>query len=260
VTKDGGCTVALRSQAFRPENGRVTVLAYLQGIEDFTDSNGDGQYSCTGYTGSTPYRPLVDTCPSGGEPHVDLADPFLDTGNHAIVSGQPATKHSLDATYEAPKGDLPFPFNRSSYSAAGDTKWGLNYIRRSIEVVFSGSQANLVRQVCTGEVCRDWTTADGDAAVIQGVAGASCTAQTLSFRLYDVKNNPLPAGTAVTGADATKISLSVILPEAVPSTNAIGGTIHHVTVKPDTACASGSFMLRVATPRGNVTGFNFRSN
>lgn len=260
VTKDGGCTVALRSQAFRPENGRVTVLAYLQGIEDFTDSNGDGQYSCTGYTGSTPYRPLVDTCPSGGEPHVDLADPFLDTGNHAIVSGQPATKHSLDGTYEAPKGDLPFPFNRSSYSAAGDTKWGLNYIRRSIEVVFSGSQANLVRQVCTGEVCRDWTTADGDAAVIQGVAGASCTAQTLSFRLYDVKNNPLPAGTAVTGADATKISLSVILPEAVPSTNAIGGTIHHVTVKPDTACASGSFMLRVATPRGNVTGFNFRSN
>lgn len=260
VTKDGGCTVALRSQAFRPENGRVTVLAYLQGIEDFTDSNGDGQYSCTGYTGSTPYRPLVDTCPSGGEPHVDLADPFLDTGNHAIVSGQPATRHSLDGSYEAPKGDLPFPFNRSSYSAAGDAKWGLNYIRRSIEVVFSGSQANLVRQVCTGEVCRDWTTADGDAAVIQGVAGASCTAQTLSFRLYDVKNNPLPAGTAVTGADATKISLSVILPEAVPSTNAIGGTIHHVTVKPDTACASGSFMLRVATPRGNVTGFNFRSN
>ncbi|CAN7605151.1 Ig-like domain-containing protein [Massilia sp. LjRoot122] len=260
VTKDGGCTVALRSQAFRPENGRVTVLAYLQGIEDFTDSNGDGQYSCTGYTGSTPYRPLVDVCPSGGEPHVDLADPFLDTGNHAIVSGQPATKHSLDGIYEAPKGDLPFPFNRSSYSAAGDAKWGLNYIRRSIEVVFSGSQANLARQVCTGEVCRDWTTADGDAAVIQGVAGANCTPQTLSFRLYDVKNNPMPAGTAVTGADATKLSLSVILPEAVPSTNAIGGTIHHVTVKPDSACASGSFMLRVATPRGNVTGYNFRSN
>ncbi len=260
TTQNGGCTVSLRSQAFRPDNGRVTVLAYLQGIEDFTDSNGDGQYSCTGYAGSTPYRPLVDACPSGGEPHVDLGDPFLDTGDHAIVSGQPEKKHSFDGSYEAAKGDLPFPFNRSSYVAAGDAKWGLNYIRRSLEVVFSGSQANLVRQVCTGDVCRDWTSADGEQSVIEGVAGASCTPQILSFRLYDVKNNPLPVGTTVAGADATKLSLSTILPEAVASTNAIGGTIHHVTVKPDTACASGSFMLRVATPKGNVTGFSFRSN
>jgi hypothetical protein len=260
VTKGGGCTVALRSQAFRPENGRVTVLAYLQGIEDFTDSNGDGQYSCTGYTGTAAYRPLIDTCPSGGEPFADQGDPFLDTGNHAVVSGQPAKKDGLDGSYEAPKGDLPFPFNRSSYSAAGDNKWGLNYIRRSIEIVFSGSQANLVRQVCSGATCRDWTIEDGDPTVIQGVAGANCSAQSLSFRLFDVKNNPMPAGTSVTGIDASKISLSTILPGVIASTNDIGGTIHHVTVKPDTACASGNFMVRVATPKGNVTGFAFKSN
>lgn len=260
VTTNGGCTVDLRTQNFRPVNGRVTVLAYLQGVEDFTDNNGDGQYTCTGYTGTTPYRPLVDTCPSGGEPFADQGDAFLDTGNHAVVAGQPAKKDSLDGSYEAGKGDLPFPYNRSSYSAAGDNKWGLNYIRRSLEITFSGSDARLVRQVCTGADCRDWTSADGDPAVIQGVAGTTCSEQRLSFRLHDDNNNPLPVGTTVGGGDATKLSMSEFMPGLVASTNAIGGTIHHVTVKPDTACAAGSVVVRVATPKGLVSAFTFKSN
>lgn len=260
VTANGGCTVNLRTQNFRPLNGRVTVMAYLQGIEDFTDSNGDGQYTCTGYTGTTPYRPLVDGCPSGGEPFADQGDAFLDTGNHAVVTGQPAKKDSLDGIYEAAKGDLPFPYNRSSYSAAGDNKWGLNYIRRSLELVFSGSDARLVRQVCTGPDCRDWTAADGDASVVQGVAGASCAERRLSFRLFDQNNNPLPADTSVTAGDVNKLSLSEFMPARVASTNAIGGTIHHVTVKPDTACAAGSVVVRVETPKGLVSAFTFRSN
>ncbi|SFD87840.1 Ig-like domain-containing protein [Massilia yuzhufengensis] len=256
VTKDGGCTVNLRSQAFRPLDGRVTVLAYVQGIENFVDENGDGQYTCRGYAGATPYRPLIDTCPAGnGEKFPDAAsgqlgdmgDPFLDAKLN-------------DGDYDANKGDLPFPYNRTAYSKAGDGKWGLNYIRTSLEIVFSGSDANLVRQVCTGNVCRDWTAADGDPSVILGVAGASCSAQELAVRLYDRNNNPLPEGTTVSTSDATEISTSVFLPDSVASTNAAGGTIHRVTVKPDTECARGSFMLRVATPKGKVTGFTFKSN
>jgi hypothetical protein len=158
------------------------------------------------------------------------------------------------------KDDKPFAFNRPFDAVNGSKTWGLNYIRRSIEIVFSDSVPNLVRQVCNGSVCRDWTTADGDANVIQGVAGPSCTAQVLSFRLFDKNNNPLPYNTAVTGADATKVSLSAVLPDKVASTNAWGGTIHHVTVKPDSACAPGAFMLRGETGKGNASGFNFRSN
>lgn len=261
TTTNGGCSVTLRSQEFRPVNGRVTVLSYLQGIEDFVDTNGDGQYTCAGYTGSTPYRPLVDACPAGtGEGFTDLGDAFLDTGNHAVIGGQPAVKHTIDNVYEAAKGDLPFPYNRSSYSSAGDNKWGLNYIRRSLELVFSGSDATLVRQVCDSSgACRDWTSTDGDPTVVVGVAGASCRAVPVSFRLHDRNNNPLPFGTLVGSSDTTKLSLSSIMPDSVPSTNAIGGTIHSVTVKPDTACAHGSFTLRVTTPRGKVTAFTFIS-
>lgn len=256
VTKDGGCTVSLRSQDFRPKNGRVTVLAYLQGIESFTDSNGDGQYSCTGFTG-TGYRPLVDTCPSGGEPFEDLADAYLDTGGNTPLAGQTGT---LDGAYnpEPGKEDRPFPFNRPFDAVNGNKAWGLNYIRRSAEIVFSGSDANMVRQVCSGSTCRDWTAADGDASFVAGVSGSTCSEQVVTVRLYDVNNNPLPAGTAVTTSDTTKLGLSSFLPDTVASTNAVGGTLHRVTVKPDLTCSPGSFMVRVATPKGKVTGFTFR--
>jgi hypothetical protein len=255
-TANGGCTVSLRSQNFRPANGRVTVLAYLQGIENFVDVNGDGQYSCSGYTGSTPYRPLVDTCPSGtGEPFPaketgqsgDLSDAFLDTD-------------LSDGAYNATKGDLPFPYNRSSYSSTPDGKWGLNYIRDSLEIVFSGSVATLVRQACSADgTCRDWLATDGDPLVINGVAGAGCSAQQLRFRLYDVNRNPMPYGTTVASSDATKLSTTSFVPGTVASYNTLGGTIHQATVRPDAECAAGSFILRVTTPRGNVTAYTFKS-
>ena len=257
VTRNGGCTVSLRSQEFRPKNGRVTVLAYLQGIESFTDTNGDGQYTCKNFPN---FRPLVDNCrKEDGEPFSDMPDAFLDTG---ADSPQPDMPGTLDGKYnpEPGKEDRPFPFNRAFDAVTPNGFWGLNYVRSAIEIVFSGSNANLVRQVCSGASCRDWTAADGDASVIQGVAGASCAPQILSFRLFDKNNNPMPSGTSVSAADATKISLSSVLPDKIASTNAWGGTIHHVTVKPDSGCASGSFMLQVATPKGNVTGFTFKSN
>ncbi len=265
TTKNGACTVSFRSQDFRPVNGRVTVLAYLQGLENFTDSNGDGQYSCTDYVDAngqvpTTYRPLVDVCRSGGEPFADLRDPFLDTGSHAVVSGMPAKKDSLDENYEPEKGDLPFPYGASSYRATGDGKWGINYIRREIEIVFSGSTAVLHRQVCSGGTCRDWTAADGDPRIIDGVAGAGCATRELRFRLTDRNNNPLPADTAIVLADTKNLVPSRLLPESVPSTNTIGGTLHTTIVGPEVNCASGSFSINVTTPKGHTTGFGFRSN
>lgn len=254
VSANGGCTVNLRSQNFRPADGRVTVLAYLQGIENFVDLNGDGQYSCSGYTGTTPYRPLVDACPAGtGEPFPaagsgqlgDMGDPFLDT--------------DMNGVYEPEKGDQPIPFNRISYSPAPDGKWGLNYIRAQTEIVFSGSDATLVRQYCDTSGCRDWLATDGDPSVIRGVAGAGCSPQQLRFRIYDLHNNPMPYGTAVSASDAVKLSTTSFLPGTVGSTTTRGGTYHEATVRPDDECSPGSFMVRIATPRGNVTAFTFKS-
>lgn len=250
TTTNGECSVDLRSQNFRPLNGRVTVMAFVQGVEDFTDMNGDGQYSCTNFVdanGAVPavYRPLVDTCLSGGEPFVDMGDPFLDAGE--------------DGVYEAAKGDLPIPYNSTVYRAAGNGKWGINYIRASTVITFSGSAPFMTRVVCSLNTCRDWTAADGQVDVIAGVAGASCAARTLSFRLHDRNNNPLPEDTAVAAGDLDKLSFGEFLPALVPTSNSIGGTIHTVTVKPDSTCAHGSVVVKVTTPLGTPKPFAFKS-
>ncbi len=254
TTSDGGCSVKLKSQNFRPANGRVTVLAYVQGIENFIDSNGDGQYSCTDFTsanGSTAYRPLVDVCNSGGEPFTDQGDPYLDTGDSTIYMGQPAKKHGLDGSYNPALGDQPFPYN-TTYSAAGNGKWGLNYISASAEFVFSGSVPTLVRVNAAGA---DWNpAADGSAAdVLAGVAGSGCGNKDVYFRLHDVNNNPLPKGTIVGTADVDKVSALTVSPNLVGSSTSIGGTFHSVTIKPDSGCASGIFSISVKSPKGDST-------
>ncbi|MEB0135471.1 Ig-like domain-containing protein [Actimicrobium sp. CCC2.4] len=260
----GLCSVSLFSQSFRPANGRVTVLAYAQGIEDFIDSNGDGQYSCSNFTSgdsTSPavFRPLIDTCISGGEPFTDLPDAFLDAGVLTKINGVTGTG-GLDGVYDAANGDLPVPYNKSTYSAAGDGRWGINYIRQSREFIFSGSHATLIRQFCTSTSCRDWNpTTDGSAAsVIAGLAGPGCSAQTLVFRLTDINNNPIPAESTLSAADANKISAGTFYPAIVPSTNEVGGTFHQVTIKPDTTCASGSVNIVATTPKliGSVFGFS----
>jgi len=253
---NGGCTVQLSSQEFRPLDGRVTVLSYSQGIENFVDANGDGQYTCGGWNSAALYRPLVDICP----PETGEKFPDPSTGMSGDM-GDPFLDANFDGVYDANNGDRPFPYNHASYSAVGDKKWGLNYIRRSFEVTFSGSVATLMRQVCpTNGVCRDWTAADGDSSVITGVSGAGCKVGRLNFRIYDRNGNPMPADTTVTSSNAVKLAPSAGAPTAVGSTSARGGTFHQVLVTPDTECSAGSFIVNITTPRGVVTQFPFSSN
>lgn len=259
-TTGGGCSVTLKSQNFRPTNGRVTVLAYVQGIENFIDSNGDGQYSCTNFTapdGSVPaiYRPLIDICVSGGEPFTDMGDPFLDAGFlGSVVNAQ--GPGSLDGSYDAPNGDLPFPYNRTAYSEAGNGKWGLNFIRATTEITFSDSVPQLVRQFCDSSGCRDWLQTDGLSHVI--APGADCkAAKQLMFRLVDVNNNPLPYETAVTAGDPANATVSAMSPNLVGSTSAIGGTIHNVTVTPSQECKAGSFSVIVESPRAQAAATKY---
>jgi hypothetical protein len=263
TTANGACSVQLRSQNFRPANGRVSILAFVQGIENFIDSNGDGQYSCTSWVGQTagvPYRPLVDIC-NAGEPFTDQGDPFLDAGVLGAVSGVPAKSDTLDGVYTPGNGDLPFPYGHTGFVAGGDGHWGINYISAQAEVTFSGSYANIIRQKCSAGVCRDWdATTDGPVDTIAGTAGGSCAIGTLVFRVVDVNNNPMPSNTSITVSDAVKLAPLTPAPSKVPSTSAVGGTFHSIGVTPDAACAKGYFSVVVTTPKGNGTSMRFFSN
>jgi hypothetical protein len=264
------CSVEFKSQEFRPTNGRVTVLAYAQGIEDFTSQKGTSQYYCVAPVdvagnpvSQTAYRPLVDICPknAGNDEFTDQADAFLDagtlivtTGNQHPIGNQPLPG-TLDGVYQFANGDLPIPYNHVDYSSVGDKKWGLNYIRRFQEFTFSGSEAILTLLDCSGTHCVDLPYS----SIIAGVAGTGCSSRPLNFRLTDVNNNPMPANTTVTSGDADKLSLSEISGAPIASTSHVGGTQHGVMVKADSTCAQGFVTIKVTTPRGIISSFVFSS-
>lgn len=254
VTVNGGCTVDLVSQNYRPADGRVTVLAFVQGIENFTDTNGDGQYSCPGFTGAPgTYRPLVDACPvGGGEPFEDMGDPFLDAN---YVRSNPAA-----GVYEPAQRDLPFPFNSTTYKPAGNNAWGLNYLRQSIELVFSGSFAR-VRQACVGATCVTGPYSPGATIAVPTAPAASCaTPRALSVLLADSNNNPLPFGTDIAVLGSSHATVTTPSPAKLASVSDVGGTLHMMTVTPDAACVPGEFTLQTKTPQGNITEFKFTVN
>jgi hypothetical protein len=175
-----------------------------------------------------------------------MGDPFLDT----VPDG---------GAYDALAGDRPFPYGHASYTAQGDGKWGLNYLRSSIELVFSGSYARIT-ELCRNGACVAAAYRDGATIAIPGAAGAGCAPQQIAVRLTDANNNPLPFETTVSVVSANKLSVAGVSPAAIPSTRSPGGTVHQFTVTPDAACAAGDFSLQTKTPTGKITEFKFTAN
>lgn len=249
TTLEGQCSVKLVSQPYRPADGRVTVLALAQGVEDFNDLNGDGQYTCPGKPDT--YRPLAEACDNPAQVEFDIAsqdmgDPFLDV----VRDGNP---------YNPAQGDKPFPFKGTTYRATGDGAWGANFLRSSIEIVFSGSYARMT-EVCNNGVCDNAVYSPGATLSVAGAAGAGCSPRQMSVRLMDDKNNPLPYDTAVSVVSANKLAVAAVSPATIPSTISPRGTVHLFTVTPDDACAAGDFTLQTKTPQGKITEFKFIAN
>ena len=249
TTLEGQCSVKLVSQPYRPADGRVTVLALAQGVEDFNDLNGDGQYTCPGKPDT--YRPLAEACDNPAQVEFDIAsqdmgDPFLDV----VRDGNP---------YNPAQGDKPFPFKGTTYRATGDGAWGANFLRSSIEIVFSGSYARMT-EVCNDGVCDNAVHSPGATLSVAGAAGAGCAPRQMSVRLMDDKNNPLPYDTAVSVVSPNKLAVAAVSPATIPSTISPRGTVHLFTVTPDDACAAGDFTLQTKTPQGKITEFKFIAN
>lgn len=249
TTVEGQCSVKLVSQDYRPGDRRVTVLALAQGVENFSDLNGDGQYTCPGKPDT--YRPLAQACDNPAQVEFnaardDMGDPFLD----AVRDGRP---------YNPVEGDKPFPFKGSSYNAAGDGVWGANFLRSSIEIVFSGSYARIT-DVCVNSVCDTGIYNGGATFTVAGAAGANCAPRQMAVRLMDDKSNPLPFDTAVSVVSANKVTVAGVSPATIPSTVQLGGTVHLFTVTPEANCAAGDFTLQTKTPQGKITEFKFIAN
>lgn len=218
------CTVDMATSNPQPADGRVTILAWAAGEEDFVN-------------GAAPTNNLYDE----GESFTDLGQPFLDKNFDGIFT--PGQDETVGTGY--PSG--AFNCGRAD-SVAGtcDGKWGENLVRATFEVTFSGSAAVVdlgTPTVANGQCRVPFRLKDAlgnpmpfnTALAIDGVKGGNADPAVMAS-----------AGT-IEGAGAK-----------VPNTVARGGT-NHVAVFNDCTTSTGlSFSIGVTTPRGNFTSFSYK--
>lgn len=214
-----GCTASLVSQAFRPSNGRVTVLAYAEGEEVFVDSNGNNKY---------------DT----GETFFDMGQPFLDSNENLLLDGAPSSEQKIGdpSIAGAGIGASACPSHQFQLANVANTcngAWGSTRVRGQGVVVFSTSFASAP------------------------VAFFGVSASGLSFVLADLNNNAMPFGTEVTAtiSGGKNCSVAEVIPAKVP--NGTNPTQHRVIITKGSAdgdtCSGAEVTVKATTPKGNAT-------
>ena len=255
ITVGGVCTTVLTSQALRPTNGRVTVLARATGEEAFTDLNGNGtvdgineMIDANGIPTDMP-EAFVDFNENGVR---DANEPFFDFNGNGIYDGPDARYNGILCTAGA---------------AICSTQKSID-VRGSAVVVFSTSSANIV--------INNGATITLPQCTLAGGAGAP---RTFSVSVVDLNGNAMPAGTTIAfSADNGTITsdTSVTVPNTTGCRTGFAGCPASaglpnfgnisVTMKSDATFAvgppalctdsngsSGSFTVKVTTPKGFIT-------
>ncbi len=212
------CSVQLASQNPRPTNGRVTVLAWAQGEENFTDAG-------------TPTNNVYDA----GEAFGDLGQPYLDKDENGVYDvGSDVTVGTSPGTQACPAGSASVP-------GTCDGQWGRALVRQSAVITFSGSTPFMVNT--------SGPTSSGGRCVfsftLQDVNGNPLPSQT-QLAVSNVKGGG--------ATDATFAGFSG-QGDKVPNTSQQGGTNHGAVFSGCTNASTLTFQLDVTTPKQRKTSF-----
>ena len=256
LTVGGVCTTVLTSQALRPINGRVTVLARAIGEEAFTDLNGngtvDGQSEMIDANGFSTDMPeaYVDFNENGVR---DANEPFFDFNGNGVYDGPDARYNGLLCTAGA---------------AVCSSQKSID-VRRSLPVIFSTSSAIIIINNFSGIALPPCTLAGGPGAP-----------RTFIVSVVDLNGNAMPAGTTInfSSSNGTITSdPSIIVPSTAGCRTGFAGCPPSVgtpnfgdiavTMRSDAtfapgpppACtntnSSGTFTVTVTTPGfGSISG------
>lgn len=193
-TVGGVCSVVLTSQALRPTNGRVTVLARATGEEAFTDKNGNG----TADAGE-----MIDA----NSASTDKEEAYVDYNeNGTRDANEPFFDFNSSGAYDAPDG----LYNGVLCTTPGT---GICAAQKSIDVrgsqviVFSSSTATI--------------SINGNAAIALTPCNAVTgnTPTTFNVAVVDENGNAMPAGTEINfSSDNGAIQATTANPYVVPDT------------------------------------------
>ena len=263
-TTNGQCSCQVVSQARRPLDNRVVILAYAVGLEDFDDKNGSNLYE------------------AGVDTFTDLGDAYVDADKNGRPDPNPAGGNNGDT-------DILIPYQKPSvFTAAGDGVRGTAHIRASTVVYFSqssslGSPTVVVPLAGLSQEDDLFSGATSQYFLkLRPVCpkGTPVPQATLPIVLDDGIGNPMAAGTTLDAVDvASNISSGGFIPSTVlaigarapsplidlpnvpkvltwtstsPNSNVTSG--HAVTISgvEDKCSGDASFALQVKSPTGGA--------
>jgi hypothetical protein len=250
----------------RPDDGRVTVLAYALGEKSFLDNNGDNIHT-------------------SGELFQDLGNPFLDRLYNGFYGSAPnqfivQTPTGVLECETSPEPLLARGVSTPTQPNTCNQAWGRAYVRRAIETVFSTSTArplwgislpagaaastcpaplSLIRENSTAAPAYDINGVPQRrnyyAFGSTGVYDASRTG-IVSFIVADanpVAFNPMAAGTVITVAGTQGMTVSVAGGSPVPSSGAPTSAAVNYSFADGTN--SGTMTVSFRSPSGLTTAY-----
>ena len=216
------CTVKLRSQGTRPVNGRVSILAYVVGEEDFVDANGNNIYDI-------------------GESFTDLGRAYRDDNSNTVVPGsfRGLPISITNGQYDAGEFQQPRAGTAAcvpGVGCTGDGVWGAADVRQQATIVFATSTANIPGTATTGGI-----------SLVISDSNPNNT-------------NSVPTGSIVSVAAVDRTSMNSLTCSVVGETsiiilNTLEATAARFSFKD---CApTDAVTVKVATPLGTVTSTTF---
>ena len=220
------CSVTLVSSGTRTKSGRVSILAYLDGDEDFVDLNGNNVYDI-------------------GEPFTDLGRAYRDDNGQAPAGA--------DGVYDSGEFQVPragvAACVAGQVSCAGNGVWGAADVRRQATVVFASSSA----VITSGSLLASTMLAGATAPVLPGV----------SVTIADLNGNSMPTGTKISllaiddGNPVPGLPASPVASCALPGTASftVPNSLAPMSLfVPLTYCTAGDqLQVTVTSPLGTVT-------
>lgn len=151
LTKNGACSVTWTSSDYRPQDHRITILAYALGHETFFDTNGNNQFDSAdggAITNACLFNGAATHCSGNGmdietfhsSGFSDLPTAFRDDNeNFSYDSGERYFDNLARDTYHAADGKFNGPQCQGSLCGTGQAN--KTYVRKGLVMSMSGSQA-----------------------------------------------------------------------------------------------------------------------
>ena len=247
------CSVTFSSQALRPTDGRVTVLAFAVGEESFTDLNSNGT--------------------------VDNVGEMIDANGLAADMGEAFVDYDEDGARDANEPFFDFD-NNGSFRSVGDGAYN-GILCTAGAPICSATKSLHVNQSLVMVLSDSQPVTPADIfsrvpAIPLDLGGCANRGGAFSFNLLlrDLNNNPLPAGTTVT-VSSTNGRVDLGASTVVPNSNArydftqnqlaFNFPVTIVNDAPTTGvCAdptlSGVLTVSITAPRGGRVNYTISVN